>query len=433
MLRLLIKELPNKVYETTQHEVLVQAHVHTLRKLGKMTFLVLRDRSGFCQALVPFKLTETINPQAVVEVIGKVNRHKESKYNGIEIYVTSITTISKAEILPLAIHKPEPHSWNLQYQYRPLALRQLEEIAIFKIQATMLDAYREYLTSQDFVEISSTKLSKSGIEGGSELFNVDFFDEKLFLTQSPQFYKQMMVGSLERVFEIGKVYRAEGANSNRHLAEYIGLDLEMGFIPNAKSVMDVETAVLNHMFREVFLKNSHELEILNVKLNDFHYPGIIPTLHYKEVVEIFKTNYNIDIGMEGLNHAQEVQLGEYCQKEMSTDWVFIYPYPTHLRPFYAMPCQDDETYSETFELLYKGLEVTSGGQRIHDYEMLVKRIVAKNLNPASFESYLMPFKYGMPLHGGFGIGLERIMMQMLNLHSVEVASLIPRTNTRFLH
>lgn len=426
MERTLIQELPKKLEQT----VLVKAHVHTLRKLGKMTFLVLRDYSGFTQAIVPKKLETNITPQSVVSIVGKVNWHKESQYDNIEIFVESVEVISLAEILPIAIHKPEPHSWHLQYQLRPITLRQLEEIAIFKLQAVMLSTYRNFLNAEGFSEISSTKISQSGIEGGAEMFEVNFFEQKLLLTQSPQFYKQMMVGSLERVYEIGKVYRAEGTNSNRHLAEYIGLDLEMGFIESGLEVIKMENAVLNYMFLAMITNSKQELKALNAA--DLQAPGKIPVLHYNEVVEIMKS-YNFEIGMNGLNHAQEKLLGEHVKREFNNDWCFIYPYPTALRPFYAMPCKNNPEFSETFELIYKGLEVTSGGQRIHEYKQLREAITAKGLNPESFESYLMPFKYGMPPHGGFGIGLERIMMQMLNLESVEVASLISRTNQHFLH
>lgn len=423
MKRTYIKNLQEHLNET----VMLQGHVHTIRKIGKMNFIVLRERTGLTQIVVPFKLTEPITPQSVIQVIGTIRFHKESSYNNIEIEAVEIVVISLAEILPLAIHKPEPHSLNVQYKYRPITLRQLEEIAIFKIQATLMHAYRTYLTNNNFIEISSPKLSKSGIEGGAELFQFEFYNETMYLTQSPQFYKQMMVGVYENVFEIGKVYRAEGS-SNRHLSEYIGLDLEMGFIENGLNIIETENAVLQYMFNTVIEKCSTELNILNAKVTSV---PKIPILHYNEVVEIMKF-YNMEIGMEGLNHAQETLLGQHVLEKLNSEWVFIYPYPTKLRPFYAMPIVNSE-FSETFELLYKGLEVTSGGQRIHLYNELCQSILNKNLNIESFESYLMPFKYGMPKHGGFGIGLERIMMQMLNLPYIETCSLIARSNTKFLH
>lgn len=240
------------------------------------------------------------------------------------------------------------------------------------------------------------------------------------MTQSPQFYKQMMVSSFERVFEVGKVYRAEGFNTSRHLTEFTGLDFEMGFIESVYDIMDMEEKCLFEIFQIIKNNYSKELEQLNVELN---WNGEIPRITYFSALEIVK-NY----GLNSLNAEAEHIIGEYIKETTNSDFVFITNYPLCERPFYAMPSENG--LSETFDLLYKGVEITSGGQRIHLYEPLVEAIRAKGFNPESFEDYLMPFKYGIPPHGGMGIGLERLVKQMLNLNSITESSLIPRTKNK---
>lgn len=248
------------------------------------------------------------------------------------------------------------------------------------------------------------------------------------LTQSPQFYKQMMVGVYERVFEVGKVYRAEGSNSNRHLTEFIGLDLEMGFIESVEDVMEVEEGLFEFIFNHLNKVSRSELETLGVGELVFR---PIPRITYNRAVEILGESGLNWCGV-GLNSEAERVIGSWVQKNLGSEFVFITKYPISERPFYAMPSPEPGS-SETFELLYKGVEITSGGARIHNYGQLVESIKAKGLNPEKFESYLMPFKWGMPPHGGLGIGLERILKQMLNLNSAEEASLIPRTREKFIH
>jgi nondiscriminating aspartyl-tRNA synthetase len=244
----------------------------------------------------------------------------------------------------------------------------------------------------------------------------------------------MMVGVFERVFEVGKVYRAEGSNTNKHLSEFIGFDFEMGFISSVEEVMDMEENLLNYIFSKV-LYCSKELEYLNIDLkrwNNLKFFKSFPRITYNEAVEIIKTEYNYELPGIGLNTEAEKLICEYAKTKYDSDFVFITKYPLSERPFYAMPSENGVD-SETFELLYKGTEITSGGERISNYNDLVSSIKAKKLIPENFESYLMAFKYGMPPHGGCGIGCERLIMKMLNLNTAEECSLIPRTKDKYIH
>jgi nondiscriminating aspartyl-tRNA synthetase len=424
MKRINVNELSNFIGQ----KILIKGHVSQFRQLSKMSFLILRERTGYCQIIIPKSIfTENITSESVVSIIGLVKEEKQSKYNGVEVLAESIEVISEAAVLPFPINREEGVPFNTLNIHRPLTLRKEKERCIFKIQSEIIYAYREYLRSQGFTEIQSTKLSAAGLEGGSEMFEIEYFGEKMYLTQSPQFYKQMMVGVYERVFEVGKVYRAEGSNSNRHLTEFVGFEVEMGFIESVEEVMQIEENVFEYIFKQLSTICKNELEYLGIELNF----KPIPRITYEESLEIIKKS-GLEYSKVGLNAEAEKIIGEYILEHMGSEFVFITKYPLSERPFYAMP-SIEEGASETFELLYKGIEITSGGQRIHNYEQLIKSIESKGLNPENFESYLMAFKYAMPPHGGFGIGLERIIKQMLNLNSAEEASLVPRTKEKYIH
>lgn len=425
MERIFVNKLENFIGE----KVLVKGWVSQFRELKKMSFLVLRERTGYCQIIIPKEISESLSPESVVEVIGTVKVENQSTYGGYEIVAESIKVISIAQLLPFPINREiGSPAFNTLNKYRPLTLRKEKERCIFKIQSEIIWAYREYLRSQGFTEIQSTKISSAGLEGGSEMFEVEYFGEKMFLTQSPQFYKQMMVGVYERVFEVGKVYRAEGSNSNKHLTEFVGFEFEMGFIESVEEIMQMEENVFEHIFNHLSNVCKKELEYLEVKLQF----NPIPRVTYAETIEIIKNEYGITYEKVGLNTEAEKLIAEYIFNKTGSEFVFITKYPLSERPFYAMP-SPEEGCSETFELLYKGMEITSGGQRIHNYEELINAIESKGLNPESFESYLMAFKFGMPTHGGMGIGLERVIKQMLNLTTAEEASLIPRTKEKNIH
>lgn len=415
----------NQLHNFINQKVLVKGWVSEYRHLRKMAFVVLRERTGYCQIFIPKELNVNLSVESVIEVIGTLQLEPQCLYGGYEIKAESINVISKAETLPFPINREEGvPTFNVLNQLRPLTLRKEKERCIFKIQSEIIYAYREYMRNQGFTEIQSTKLSAAGLEGGSEMFPVEYFGEKMYLTQSPQFYKQMMVGVYERVFEVGKVYRAEGSSTSKHLTEFVGFEFEMGFIESVEEVMTMEQNTIQYIFEHINKVCYRELKTLQVEPLKLQ---TIPILTYQESIELI--GYK---GKPGLTSEAEKLISEYIYKQTGSEFVFITKYPISERPFYAMPSKE-EGCSETFELLYKGIEITSGGQRIHNYNQLVEAIKQKGLNPESFESYLMPFKYGMPTHGGMGIGLERVLKQMLNLSSVEEASLIPRTKEKFIH
>lgn len=423
--RVLSKNLSNKIGQ----KVLLKGWVSQFRELKKMSFLILRDRAGYCQVFIPKNINISLLSETVVEIIGTVKEETQCRYDGVEVVAEEISIISKAEVLPFPISREEGiPPFNTLNLFRPLTLRKEKERCIFRIHSEITTAFRNYLRYRGFTEINSTKLSAAGLEGGADMFNVDYFGENMFLTQSPQFYKQMMVGVYERVFEIGKVYRAEGSNTNKHLSEFIGLDFEMGFINSVDEVMQMEEDVLKHIFKHLNENCKYELEYLGINLNWIN----IPRLTYSEVVDILDKKMDFRLQEVGLNTQAEKLISEYVKSNYKSDFVFITKYPLSERPFYAMPSNDGFS-SETFELLYKGTEITSGGQRIHNYDELISSIKGKGLDPDNFESYLMPFKYGMPPHGGMGLGLERLMKQMLDLQVADEASLIPRTKDKFIH
>jgi nondiscriminating aspartyl-tRNA synthetase len=425
MKRTLVKELPSKVGEL----VLIQGWVQAYRKMGsKMAFVILRERSGETQIVI--KNPEgKLNVQSVIQVLGVVKESKQSKYNELEILSESIAIISEGQpSLPVLTNSKGESMFGTKLNFNAVSLRSTERSNIFKIKAEIINAFREFMRSQEFTEIHSTKLVNEGLEGGGEMFEVNYFGENVYLSQSPQFYKQMMVGAYERVFEVGKVYRAEGSNSNRHLSEYVGLDLEMGFINSVEEVMEMEENMLRYVFNTLASNLRREVEMFGVEI-----PTIttIPRITYEKAIELIECKYGKVSKESGFNNEMEIQISEIVLENYGSEFVFITKYPLSKRPFYTMP-SEEEGCSESFELIYKGMEITTGGQRIHNYEELKSVMVEKGLEPEHYEKYLMCFKYGMPAHGGCGIGTERIVKQLLNLRTVEEASLIPRTKDRFI-
>ena len=422
-------------------EILVKGWVHEYRALSKMGFIVLREnlkgKPEYTQIFIPKALIpELLRVESTVEIKGIPKREAQCKYGGIEIVATEINILGLAEVLPFPLNTPDPIPFNTLNIHRPITLRGARERAIFIIQSRIVKAYRDHLNYHGFTEIQSTKLSASGLESGAELFPVKYFGTELFLTQSPQFYKQMMVGAFERVFEIGKVYRAEGSNTNRHLTEFIGLDLEMGFINSSHDVMDVQERLIQDIMSTLNRECDKELEVLGLTPLDMGTGGYhasifsnkkIPRMTYSSVMEILHTIN----GAETLNADGEKIISEYAKGVSGCDFLFITDYPENERPFYVMPKGDGIT--DTFDLLYKGIEIASGGARQHNYGHLIDAMIAMKMDPKNFESYLMPFKYGMPPHGGFGMGLERFIKQLLNLATADEASLIPRTRERNSH
>lgn len=425
MERIIVSEI-NKFIEK---KIKVEGWVYRIRKLKEITFLILRDRSGLVQCVIENKSIniDNISLESVISVFGKVKESKNA-LNPFEILIEEINVVSEAEELPIEINKKEYNaSLETTLNNRAISLRHEKINSIFKIQNIIVQSFREFLIEKGFTEIFTPKIVAEGAEGGTELFKVNYFEKIAYLAQSPQFYKQMMVGAgFERVFEVAHVYRAEEHNTSRHLNEYVSMDLEFGFIEDEYEIMNLEEELIKYILNSVEEKGKKYLELLNAKLPRIH--GSIPKIELKEAIKIIEIKYNKK-GLEGdLDPEGEKLICKYAKEELGCDFIFINNYPRKKRPMYTMPLGEEGTRS--FDLLFRGVEITSGGQRIHNYNMLINNMKEKGLNPNDYEGYTEIFKYGMPTHGGLGIGLERITAQLLNLSNIREAALIPRDRTR---
>ena len=311
---------------------------------------------------------------------------------------------------------------------RPLSLRNVRERARFRIQEGIVRGFRGFLHERGFTEIHSPKIGARGAEGGANLFRLEYFHKHAVLAQSPQFYKQMMVGVFDRVFETAPVFRAEKHNTKRHLNEYTSLDFEMGYIDSFQDIMEMETGFLQYMVKLLETEYETELKILDVTL-----PKVdkIPQVRFDKAKELVAEKYNRKIrNPYDLEPEEEVLIGQYFKEEMDADFVFVTHYPSKKRPFYAMDDPEDTTFTLSFDLLFQGLEITTGGQRIHDYQTLVDKLADRGMTDEGMEQYMLVFKHGMPPHGGLGIGLERLTMKLLGEENVRETTLFPRDLNR---
>ena len=312
--------------------------------------------------------------------------------------------------------------------YRPITLRNEKQRAIFKLQEGICRGFREFFYNNDFTEIHTPKIVKSGAEGGANIFSLNYFGQEAYLAQSPQFYKQMMVGVFDRVFEAAPVFRAEKHNTKRHLNEYTSLDFEMGYIESFQDIMEMETGFLQYTMKLLEKEYAKELKILGVTLPK---TDQIPQVHFEEAKRLVSEKYQRKIrNPYDLEPEEEMLIGQYFKEEYDADFVFVTHYPSKKRPFYAMDDPEDPTFTLSFDLLFGGLEVTTGGQRIHDLDMLEEKIAARGMTEEGMEHYLQVFRHGMPPHGGLGIGLERITMKLLGEENVRETTLFPRDMSR---
>lgn len=422
----------NKLNEYINKSVNIKGWIHRVRKLKSITFLILRDRTGLVQCVLENNLIDanSLKLESVVSINGEV-RESKNNLNPFEISVESINIINLCkEELPIEINQNNLEvNLDTMLNNRVLSLRHEKINSIFKIQNLIVEGFKEFLRKEDFTEIFTPKLVAQGAEGGSDVFEVKYFENKAYLAQSPQFYKQMMVGAgFERVFEVGHVYRAEQHDTNRHLNEYISMDLEMGFIENEEELMDLEENLLKYILNKVAKEGEKYLKLTNANIPNIN--GKIPRMKLSEAINILEKHYNKK-GLEGdLDPEGEKLICKYAKENLGCEFIFLTHYPRKKRPMYTMPCGEHETHS--FDLLFRGIEITTGGQRIHDYDMLIKNMEYKNLNPNNYESYTETFKYGMPTHGGLAIGLERITAKLLDLENIREATLITRDRHRLL-
>ena len=407
--------------------------VHNIRDMGEFAFIILRKAEGLVQCVYEEGKTEfdlkDLKEESAVEVTGVIALEERAP-QGFELRLTGIRVLSEpAETMPIAINKWKMNtSLETRLSLRPVSLRNVRERAKFKIQEGIVRGFREFLSSQGFTEVHTPKIVSRGAEGGANVFKLNYFNKKAELGQSPQFYKQMMVGVFDRVFEVAPVFRAEKHNTTRHLNEYIGLDFEMGYIDSFEDVMAMETGFLKYTMELLKSEYKKELDMLGIDL-----PSIsqIPHVRFAEAKQLVSEKYNRKIRNPfDLEPEEEVLIGRYFKEEYDSDFVFVTHYPSKKRPFYAMDDPEDTSVTLSFDLLYKGLEITTGGQRIHDYQMILEKMEKRGMDPEDIKDYLMIFKYGMSPHGGLGIGLERLTMRLLDEQNVRETSLFPRDVTR---
>ena len=414
-------------------EVKVTGAIHSIRDMGEVEFVILRKREGLVQCVLEKDAERTyekdLKEEMTVCIEGTAVREDRAP-NGFEIRIKDVKVLSvPAAPMPLAVNKWKLNtSLEANLNYRSLSLRNVRERAKFRIQEGVTRAFRDYLYSEGFTEIHTPKLGAKSAEGGANLFRLEYFHRPAVLQQSPQFYKQMMVGVFDRVFETAPVFRAEKHNTKRHLNEYTSLDFEMGYIDGFEDIMKMETGFLQYMTRLLEREYAKELKILNITLPK---TDTIPTVRFDEAKEKVAEKYNRKIrNPYDLEPEEEALIGQYFKEEYDADFVFVTHYPSKKRPFYAMDDPADDKFTLSFDLLYHGLEITTGGQRIHDYNELLEKIEKRGMTTEGMEQYLDTFKHGMPPHGGLGIGLERLTMKLIGEDNVRETTLFPRDLSR---
>lgn len=429
MERTLIGELGKHIGGT----VSISGWVDVRRDHGKLVFLDIRDRSGKVQTVClpshseAVVVAQVVRPEWVVQIEGMVNERPEKmrtqEQNGdVEIEAIKITVVAQAQELPFP--KDEEVNLDTLFDYRPLTLRSERIRDIFILQSSIVEEYRQSLRRQGFIEFQSPALVGGDAEGGAAAFRVEYYyDKTAFLATSPQFYKQIMVGSFERAFTIAKIFRAEKSATTRHLSELTQMDFEMGFIQDHADVMRVleqtirdTVEAVGEKHRDIFSRLHSSVPKLGEKF---------PSLTLREAQKILNIPEEPDMEPE-----HERAICEWALKEQGSDFVFITRFPTAKRAFYTYADETDPTYSKSFDLLFRGLEINSGSQRIHEYDEMVRRLESRGLDPEKFSFYLQTFKYGMPPHGGSSTGLERFTARMLKLPNVKEASAFPRDINR---
>jgi nondiscriminating aspartyl-tRNA synthetase len=432
MQRSISNELTNRIGE----EVLVKGWLNAVRLLGKISFMVIRDRGGMVQVVMEDKneidKVKNLQPGSIITVTGKVQESSQTEL-GVELVNPQvIVEIPVTTPLPVEYNKPELNAeMDTILDYRPLTLRNQKISAVFKIQATIVSAYREYLISQGFTEFFGPNIISASSEGGTELFTVNYFDQEAKLSQSAQLYKQMMVGVYERVFALMKCFRAEKSATRRHLTEATQFEFEMGFIDGFEDVMDMLENTVKYIVKSVNEKNSKELKTLGVESALAPEEVSFPRISFEDALELYYKRTGNDERHEiDLSPEAERELCKYAREEFGTDFIFVTHFLRSKTAFYAHPNEENPEVTNYFDLLCREAEIVSGGQRIHEHDMMEDSLRLKGLNPDDFRDYLAIFKFGMPKHGGFGMGMERLTMLLLGLDNIREATLFPSDTKR---
>lgn len=425
----------NELLSNIGNVVKVHGSIYKIRKMQGFAFVLLRMRREVVQCIyseewAKFSLGELVEESCVI-LTAQVTEEPRSKA-GYELRLVEVEVLSKPkEVSPIVINnKLVDTSIENLLNYRPVTLRNEKQRAIFKLQEGITYGIREFLMRENFTEIHTPKIVSAGAEGGANIFKLEYFGKEAYLAQSPQFYKQMMVGVFEKVFEIAPVFRAEKHDTARHLNEYTSVDIEMGYIEYFEEIMEMETRLLQNVMQYLKKHYVKELELLNVKLPEVE---VIPIIKFMEAKEMVAKEYSREIkDYEDFEPEEEKLLCELVKKQTGSEFVFVTHYPSKKRPFYAMESKENPEETVSFDLLFRGLEITTGGQRIHSYEEQVAKMKKLGMHIELFESYLMMHKYGMPPHGGMGLGLERFTSKLLGQENVRLATLFPRDINRLV-
>ena len=435
-MRILAKEL-------TQHvgkEVTVQGWLHKKRLLGGLTFIVIRDRSGLTQALVKEKgeveKLRGLQVGTVLQITGIVASDDRAP-GGVEIHETGVKVNVPVEAEPpIEIDKSldQFHKGDLLdtlFEYRVIGLRNPKEQAVFKVQAEIVEAIRKYLRSQEFTDMRTPKLLAAATEGGAEVFKFDYFGKEATLAQSPQFYKQMMVGVFERVFEIAPVYRAEPSATTRHMTEYISIDGEMGFI-TIEDLKVLLSGMMNAVVNDVWDVCANEMNLWNSPKPVL--PELIPSITMAEIHEKYtEATGTKTIGEKDLRPDEERWICEWAKENLRSEAVFVTDWPASDMKFYHAAQSGKPEFADRFDLLFRGVEISTGSMREHRYDVVRQQLIEQaNGDPEApgFKYFLMAMQAGMPPHGGFGMGLERLTQKMIGLQNVKEASIFPRDINR---
>lgn len=412
--RVLAAELPEHVGETVE----VSGWLHRRRELKTVTFLVLRDRSGLAQIVLTEAGTD-VSEETVLRVRGTVTANPQAP-GGVELTSPEIEPLSsQAQAPPFDLYRPTvPSGLPTILDHAPVTLRHPQLKAPFQISAASVAGFRAALDALDFTEIHTPKVVSSATESGANVFTLDWFGRQAYLAQSPQFFKQAMVGVFERVYETGPVFRAEPHDTARHLAQYTSLDAELGFITDHRDVMAVVRAAVAGMVEAVAARASEAVHLLGVKLPEV--PTEVPQIHFADAMTMLGADE------PDLAPAHERYLSEWAIREHGSDFLFVTGYPMTKRPFYTHPEPGRPAYSNSFDLLFRGLELVTGGQRLHRYEDYVAALAARGESAEPYESYMSTFAHGMPPHGGFALGLERWAARLIGADNIRRTTLFPR-------
>ncbi|MDR1688382.1 MAG: aspartate--tRNA(Asn) ligase [Clostridiales bacterium] len=424
-----VEQIRNHIGEAVK----IHGIVYKIREMSGFAFVILKTKKALLQCVYSqefssFELAALKENMSVV-ITGEVINDERSR-TGIEVRLIDFICLSApVDETPVVINNKEVAATiDTLLDYRPITLRNAKERAIFQIQAGICRGLRKFLDENGFTEIHSPKIVFSGAEGGANIFKLDYFGREAYLTQSPQFYKRIMVGVFERVYEIAPVFRAEKHDTSRHINEYTSVDFEIGFIESFYEIMQLETRMLSETLDFLRKHYSEEITLLKVDI-----PTIteIPAVTFNEAKELIASTYKRKItDFEDFEPEEEKLLCDLVKKQTGSDFVFVTHYKALKRPFYAMNTPQNPEVTESFDLLFRGMEITTGGQRIHDYNEQVAKMQSRGMNVEAFNKYLMAHKYGLPPHGGLGIGLERLTAKLIGFQNVRHATMFPRDINR---